>query len=123
MSSAARSLHWFGLYLCVLGAGLLAAPHLLLAPFAIVPADVWVRVCGLLAALIGLYYLLAARHDFMPILQASVVTRLGVLPAFALLVAMADAPRALLLFGLVDAAAALWTAMALRRTTHPPQRA
>lgn len=115
MSPAARSVYWFGVYLIVLGAGLLAVPGPLLAPFGIVPADAWIRVVGLLAALIGMYYLLAARHEFMPIIQASVMARLLVLPTFALLIAMAGAPAALLLFGAVDAAAAVWTGLQLRR--------
>ena len=77
MTPAARSLHLFGLYLCLLAPGLVLAPGPLLAPFAIAaPTELWVRVTGLLVQ---------------------------------------GAPAALLIFGAVDAAAALWTALALRR--------
>lgn len=117
MNPAARSLHWFGLYLCVLGPGLVIAPALLLAPFGVpAPQEAWVRVAGVLALLIGAYYLLAARHEFMPIVRASVVARVGVLAVFAGLVAWAAAPPALILFGAIDALAAAWTALLLRRT-------
>ncbi len=116
MNKAARSLHWFGVYLCVLGPGLLIAPALLLAPFGIAPPqEAWVRVAGMLALLIGAYYLLAAHHEFMPLVQASVVARFAVLGVFIGLVALVSAPPALILFGLVDAAAAAWTALLLRR--------
>lgn len=121
---ATRSLHWFGIYLCVLGPGLLIAPALLLAPFGISPPqEVWVRVAGLLALLIGSYYLIAARHEFMPLVQASVITRFAVLGVFVGLVVLVAAPPALILFGLVDAAAATWTALLLWRTPLAMKRA
>lgn len=124
MNPAARSLHWFGLYLCVLGPGLVIAPALLLAPFGVAPPqEAWVRVAGVLALLIGLYYVLAARHEFMPLVQASVATRLGVLLVFVGLVMFAAAPRALILFGLVDALAAGWTALLLHRAPLSVKRA
>lgn len=116
MSPAARSLQAFGLYLCVLGPGLLVAPGPLLAPFGIAaPQEVWVRVVGLLALVLGAYYLVIARHEVVPLMRASVVARFGVLVVFSGLVLLAGAPAALVLFGLVDAAAATWTAVSLRR--------
>jgi hypothetical protein len=117
MNPAARSLYWFGLYLCVLGPGLVLAPALLLAPFGIAPPqEAWVRVAGVLALLIGCYYLLAARHEFMPLVRASVTARVAVLGVFVLLVLWVSAPPALMLFGAIDAVAAAWTAWLLRRT-------
>ena len=116
MSPAARSLQAFGLYLCLLGPGLLIAPGPVLAPFGLAaPQEVWVRVAGVLAVVVGAYYLIAARHEIVPLMQASVVARFGVLVAFAGLVLLAGAPPVLVVFGLVDAAAAVWTALALRR--------
>jgi hypothetical protein len=121
---AARSLHWFGLYLCVLGPGLLIAPALLLAPFGISPPqEVWVRVAGVLALLIGSYYLVAAHHEFMPLVQASVIARFAVLGVFVGLVVFVAAPPALILFGLVDATAASWTALLLWRAPLVAKRA
>ncbi|HEY0819509.1 MAG TPA: hypothetical protein VGD46_12070 [Rhizobacter sp.] len=99
---------------------MLVAPGPLLAPFGIaVPQEVWVRVVGLLALVLGAYDLVAARHELVPLMQASVVARFGVLGVFAGLVLGAGAPAALIVFGLVDAAAATWTALALRRTLRP----
>jgi hypothetical protein len=124
MNPAARSLHWFGIYLCVLGPGLVIAPALLLAPFGVAPPqEAWVRVAGALALLIGAYYLIAARHGFVPLVQASVPARLGVLGVFIGLVAFASAPPALILFGTVDALAAGWTALLLRRGAWALKRA
>lgn len=116
MNPAARSLHWFGLYLCALGPSLVIAPGLLLAPFGMAPPqEVWVRVAGVLALLIGSYYLLAAHHGFMPLVRASVAARIGVLVVFAALVLWAAAPPALIFFGAIDAMAAGWTAWLLHR--------
>ena len=116
MTPAARTVHLFGLYLCLLGPGLVLIPGPLLAPFAIAaPMEIWVRVVGLLAGLLGIYYLVAARHELTPLIRASVWGRAAVLPLFALLVVLYAAPTALLVFGAVDAAAALWTGLALRR--------
>ena len=116
MTPAARTVHLFGLYLCLLGPGLTLMPGQLLAPFAIAaPMEIWVRVAGLLVGLIGIYYLVAARHELTPLIRASVWGRAAVLPLFAVLVALYAAPPALLVFGAVDAAAALWTGLALRR--------
>lgn len=116
MSPTARSLQAFGFYLCVLGPGLLVAPGPLLAPFGIAaPQEVWVRVVGLLALVLGAYYLVIARHEVVPLMRASVVARFGVLGVFSGLVLLAGAPAALVVFGLVDAAAATWTAVSLRR--------
>ena len=116
MTPAARSVQIFGLYLCLLGPGLVLIPGPLLAPFAIAaPMEIWVRVAGLLAGLLGIYYLVAARHELTPLIRASVWGRAAVLPLFAGLVAFHGAPVALMVFGAVDAAAALWTGLALRR--------
>jgi hypothetical protein len=120
MTASARSLFVFGLYLLGLGPLLMAIPDLLLAPFGFPAArDAWVRVVGLLALLIGGYYLVAARHRPQPLVRASVPARIAVFVFFAVLVLTHQAPAALLLFGCVDLAAALWTAHALSREAQP----
>jgi len=122
MSPAARSMKLFGFYLCALGIGLIAAPALLMAPFGVpAPTEIWARVCGLLALLIGVYYQVVAQHEFVPMMRASVWGRAAVLPVFAVFVLVWSAPPALLLFGVVDAAAAIWTAKALRGSGTPVQ--
>ena len=115
MSPAARSLHVFGQYLVGAGALLMLAPALLLGPLGIpVPGDAWVRVTGMVVLILGLYYVIGARAELLSFMRASVPVRAAVPLVLATFVAAGLAPAALLLFGTIDAAAALWTWLALR---------
>jgi hypothetical protein len=116
MSPAARSIRIFGAYLLLLGAALLLAPNLLLGAFSIAPTgEVWIRVVGMLAGILGVYYLQAARAGLAAFYRWTIPVRLSVPLFFAAFVAAGLAPPVLLLFGAVDAAGALWTWAALRR--------
>lgn len=115
-NAAAQSLQAFGLYLCIAGASLLLAPGLLLAPLGLsVPTDVWIRMVGTLALALGICDVLAGRDLVASLILWSVWRRLAAGAAIGLLVLLGLAPAALLLFAAVDIAAALWTAIAMRR--------
>lgn len=115
MSRAARTVFVFALYLFVLGAVLLTIPNAFLGLFGIPPTtDVWVRVVGMLAVLLGYYYSSAARSDLTPFLRWTVHARSSVLVFFLVFAALGLAPPILVVFGVVDALAAGWTALALR---------
>lgn len=115
MTPAARSLHVFGLYLVGAGCLLMLMPDLLLAPLGLpAPADVWARVAGMLAAFLGIYYLLGARSELLSFMRASVWVRLSVIVILGAFVAAGLAPLPLLAFGVIDLAAAAWTWLALR---------
>lgn len=115
MTPAARSLHVFGLYLVGAGCLLMLVPALLLAPLGLpAPADVWARVAGMLAAFLGIYYLLGARSELLSFMRASVWVRLSVIVILGAFVAAGLAPLPLLAFGVIDLAAAAWTWLALR---------
>lgn len=116
MSPPARSIHTFGIYLALLGAGLVAWPAGVLGPFGLPPPqEVWVRVGGMVIAILGAYYLLAARHGLRAFFPWTVATRASVIVVFAALVLAGVAPPVPLLFGAVDLAGAVWTWMALQR--------
>lgn len=116
MTPAARSIQVFGAYLLLLGATLIAVPNLLLAVFGIPPTEeVWIRVVGMLAGILGVYYLRAASAGLTAFFGWTVPVRLSVPVFFAAFVALGLAPAVLLLFGAVDAAGALWTWSALKR--------
>jgi hypothetical protein len=116
MTASARTVFVFGTYLVVLGIGLLALPGPVLAPFGLpTPQEVWVRVGGMVVAFLGVYYVLAARHGLRAFLGWTVATRASVIVVFAVLVATGTGPTALLFFGAVDLAGALWTWSMLRR--------
>src|SRR6185295_32798 len=64
MSNAAKSILVFGIYIVCAGLILIFAPNILLGPVGLpVPTDIWVRVFGILAAVLGLYYVQAAREN------------------------------------------------------------
>ena len=116
MSPAARSLQVFGAYLLLLALVLLLLPNTLLGLFGFPPTDeVWIRVVGMLVGILGFYDWQAARAELRAFFAWSVPARLSVPVFFAAFVTLGMAPPALLLFGAVDAAAALWTWSALRR--------
>lgn len=116
MNSAAKSVFVFGLYLVVVGLGLLAAPNSFLRPLGFPPvADPsWLRVLGVLTLVIAAYYLLAARANLTAFFRWTVFVRGGVFVVFGALVLLKLAPAPLALLGAMDLAAALWTVLALR---------
>ena len=116
MSAAARSVFVFGLYLMALGVVLLFAPNMLLGAFGMPSTtEVWIRVVGMLVLVIGFLDVVAGRTELVPLFRASVLAR-GLVPVvFGAFVIEGWAPVQLLLFGAVDLAGAVWTAVALRR--------
>jgi len=116
MTAAARSIQVFGAYLVALALALLLSPNTLLGLFGFAPTgEVWIRVVGMLVGILGVYYLQAARASLAAFYRWTVPVRLSVPVFFGAFVLLELAPPALLLFGAVDAAAALWTWAALRR--------
>lgn len=116
MNRAAASVFYFGIYVLVLGLGLIAVPNLILAPFGFPPtSEVWLRVVGVLAAAIGWYYVSSARAGLEPFFRATVAMRILVFVCFGAFVLLGFAKPALTLFGAVDLAGAIWTATALRK--------
>lgn len=116
MTKSAQSVFYFGIYLLLTGATLLLTPNLLLSLFGLPPTEeVWIRVVGMLAGLLGVYYLHAARHDMRSFFQLSVYLRSTVILFFGAFVALGFVKPALLAFGLVDLAGAVWTHLSLRK--------
>ena len=115
MSRAARTVFIFALYLVVLGLVLLTVPNLFLKTFGLPETDeVWIRVVGMVVLLLGYYYSGAARHELTSFFRFTVHARSAV-PLFLIaFVVLGFAPPILILFGVIDAAAAAWTALALR---------
>lgn len=115
MSKAAFSVRVFSIYLYVIGAVFVVAPNVLLATFGFPRTDeVWIRVVGLLAGILGLYYGTAARYELTPMIRATVYGRTAVFVCFAAFVGLQLSPPMLILFGVIDLAAAAWTWSGLR---------
>jgi hypothetical protein len=115
MSKSAMSVFVFAIYLMLLGLILLVVPNLLLAIFGIPETgEVWIRVVGMLAVILGYYYTQAARNDLTVFFRATVCGRTAVLLFFIAFVVLDLAPPILVVFGVIDAAGAIWTALCLR---------
>jgi hypothetical protein len=120
VSKSAFTVKAFGVYLLVLGLGLISLPNLLLPIFGMQPtSEVWIRVVGVLAFNIGIYYWYAAKCEAKAFFLASVYTRAFVLAAFIAFVALGLTSPVLVLFGAIDVAGAAWTLVALRAEQQP----
>jgi hypothetical protein len=116
MRSASVSIKVFGVYVLVTGITLLLVPNLLLSVLGIAAtSEIWVRVLGAVAVVIGYYYWACGSAQAKAFFRASVTGRfIFAALCFGLVVVIA-APWQLLIFGAVDALGALWTLVALRK--------
>jgi hypothetical protein len=116
MNKAQVSLFVFGLYMvCVVGLGFMLIPLFILNLFGLSAGDdVWIRVVGMLASIVGGYYILAVRARLDRFIPWTVAMRYYAAAFMVLLVVLGKVGPALLLFAAVDAGAATWTWFALR---------
>jgi hypothetical protein len=116
MSRPARSVLVFGVYLAIGGVPLIAVPHttcrvLHLRP----PGDtIWVRLCGALFLDLAYYCIRAALGEQQAFLRWSVTTRPWTIIFLGAFVAAGLENPGILIFGVIDLLATLWTARALR---------
>ena len=115
MTRAARSVYVFGIYLIVAGGVLIGSPNTLLAILQLPPTtEPWVHVLGIPVMSIGMLHVSSARADLVPFFRASVWVRFFVLAALTVLAALRLIPPILIGLGVIDAAGATWTRIALR---------
>ena len=115
-SPAAFSVKFFGVYALLTGLNLMLAPNMLLGMFGI-PAtnEVWIRVVGVIAFNVGVYYWYAAKCEAKAFFEATVYARGFVFVAFATFAALGFVNKALILFGCVEVVGAIWTWLALKK--------
>jgi hypothetical protein len=115
MTSAARSIYVFGIYLIAVGGILIGAPNTLLALIRVPPTtEPWIRILGVLVMAMGMLHVASARSEQTAFMRASARVRVFVLTAFVVFVLLRIAPPVIILFGIADIAFAAWTFMALR---------
>ena len=122
MSKSARSVFVFSIYVLVLGIILIVIPNILLNLFTLPETnEVWIRVVGVLVVILGFYYFQASKSEIKKFFQWTVYGRTSVLIFFIIFVLLDFAPPILILFGFIDAVAALWTQLCLRteKQTEP----
>jgi len=114
MSPSAISVFVFGIYIVLIGSGFLFIPNAVLPLFKLPKTnEPWIRVLGIIIAILGFYYIIAAQNELMPFFWATVVGRFAILISFIMLVVTKKAPPVLIMFGVIDAAGGLWTLLTL----------
>ncbi len=118
MSQARVSLFVFGLYMFFApGLGFILMPRQILHLFGLTAGDdVWIRVVGVLASIIGFYYIQVARTGLDRFIPWTVAGRSFAAAMLVMLVVLNMAGPGLLLFAAIDLTAAAWTWVALRST-------
>jgi hypothetical protein len=115
MSNAAKSVFVFGIYLIIIGLGFLIVPNTPLAMLGFPTTnEPWIRVVGLLLLILAYYYIQTARSEMRPFFRWTVHARSSVVVCFIVLVVLGLAQPMLIVFGVVDLLAAVWTGLALR---------
>jgi len=118
MHKTTTSLVAWAAYDFVVGATLLLAPNLLLAVLGIPSTgEVWIRVAGVLALVIGAFFLQSARTGNVHFYRLTVNVRIGAGLLFTALVVTGAGPPVLMLFVLVEWLGAAWTGLTLRAET------
>lgn len=111
---AAATVNLFGFYALLTGVGLMLTPAMLLGLFGIAaPTEIWVRVLGVLAIVVGFYYISCAFRNDTQFFRATVPGRFLFAGLTLLLVIAFGAPWQILAFATVDVVGALWTRHAL----------
>jgi hypothetical protein len=118
MNNASRSILIFGIYVVIVGLTLIVIPNTLLVLLGFpTVTEVWVRVLGVLAAILGLYYVQAAREHNVGFYRMTIWGRALFMASLTALGLLTPGHAPLILFGLVDLAFAAWTWFALRQET------
>ena len=115
MTAASKSVYYFGLYLYLTGITLIFIPNLFLSTLGLPEThEVWIRVVGVLAMVIGFYYHRSAVKNNKEFFKLTVTARTFVFVSFILFVIFKMVPTILILIGLIDFLGAMWTRTALK---------
>ncbi len=116
MSRAGSSMFWFGFWVLACGLSMTFFPGMMLRVAQVtVSNDVILRIQGMVLIFLAIYYFVAGRRpEFRPLFRVTVYTRASALPLTAVMVLLLRATPLIILFTVVDALGALWTALALR---------
>lgn len=116
MSRAAVSILAFGIYLFGGGLVLLLVPGALCDALGLeAPGEPWARISGMFFWILAYYCVRAALDEERSFMRWSLRTRPTTFVFLSAFVAFGLVRPVLLAFGVVDLAATLWTALALRK--------
>ena len=116
MSGAAKSIFVWGIYMMVAGVAFMLMPNVILPLLKFdLDKEPWVLVGASLIAILGWYYVVAARHELVPFFRATIVGRFLILCWYLTLVVMHKSPWELLVLAVPDQFGALWTYRELKK--------
>ena len=108
--TAPKTVQYFGYYLYVVALTLIFVPNLLLNTLQVPEThEVWIHVVGILVACLAVYYHRMGADGSEAFARTSVYVRFFVLASFIALWLTGIGPWQLIIFGVIDALAALWT--------------
>ena len=115
MSKPAVSIFVFGIYLELLGLILISAPNLILNLLGMPSTgEVWIRVAAVLVLILGFFHIQAGRSEMTPFFHWSIYARSSLILFFTAFAVLGLASPAIILFGVIDLAGAIWTNLAFR---------
>ncbi|WP_421828633.1 hypothetical protein [Larkinella sp.] len=116
MSKSAKTVLYFSYYLFIIGLELTFIPNLFTKIAQLPDAhEPYIRVVGVLAFILGLYYYQAAKNDLTPLLKVTVLGRSIYFVAAVGFVFFSIAPPVFIAFGFIDLLGALWTGRVLKQ--------
>lgn len=115
MTYSAKTVFYFGIYVVCTGLLFLFIPEPIISLLQL-PATPsgWSSVVGLLALVIGAYYIACGKANSEVFIRATLYVRWAFAIGATLLFVVGQMPVSIILFGGVDALGAVWTAMALK---------
>lgn len=117
MSAAAKSIYYFSIYLLIVGLTLVFIPNIFLTTLQMPETnEVWIRVVGVLALVIGFYYNRAGATNIQSFFGLTVPTRVIVFLSFVLFAILKWVSPIIIGIGVIDLAGALWTWMAMKKS-------
>ena len=116
MTYSAKTVFYFGIYVVCTGLLFLFIPEPILSLLRLptTPSG-WTSVVGLLALVIGAYYIVCGKANSEVFIRATLYVRWAFAIGATLLFVVGQMPVSIILFGGVDALGAIWTAMALKK--------
>jgi hypothetical protein len=110
MSKSAKTVLFFSYYLFVVGLELTFIPNVFTKTAQLPEThEPYIRVVGILAIILGVYYYQSAKHDLTPFLKTTILGRSMYFLGSVGLVVSQIAPPVFIAFGVVDLLGAVWT--------------
>jgi hypothetical protein len=117
MTKSETSLFVFGLYMIIIvGLGFIFMPTTVLDMFGLKYGDdTWIRFVGMLASIIGAYYIVAVRLKMQPMFIWTVWLRYYAATFMVVMLLVGKIGTAVLVFAAIDVAGATWTWMTVKK--------